>query len=190
MNEPKTGTFCPICKHKNPLGLNACQFCGAPLPHLDSTATTRYVEKPVTQPEEEKNLKLDEKSPPVLIPSKGISIYLDEQTPIVTWFEEEFYLGRKIENGDGGVDLIPYGAFLLGVSRQHAVIRATKTGYEIIDTDSTNGTWLNGERLIPNQAYPIASGETIRLGHLQLIVYYTSPSLRNPARGLEKPHSG
>jgi pSer/pThr/pTyr-binding forkhead associated (FHA) protein len=50
------------------------------------------------------------------------------------------------------------------------MIRRKKTGYEIIDLDSTNGTWLNEKRLTPTKAYELQNGATIRLGQLRLQV--------------------
>ncbi len=50
------------------------------------------------------------------------------------------------------------------VSKRHAEIRRTGRGYEIIDLESTNGTWVNGRLLPPNQASPLTDGAIIRIG--------------------------
>jgi hypothetical protein len=177
MGKPKTGNFCPVCHLKNPVGAIVCEFCGATLAVFDGIATTRHVEENFSLPVEGATRKLEEELNTALAPLTGISIYLEDLTPIVTSFEKEFSLGRKVETGEAGVDLIPFGAFQLGVSRKHAIIRETDRGYEIIDADSTNGTWLNKQRLVPNQAYPLPSGGIIRMGQIQLIVYYTKPKI-------------
>jgi len=45
-------------------------------------------------------------------------------------------------------------------------------GYEILDLDSANGTWLNNERLTPHKHYPLTSGSHLRLGGMHLFVLY------------------
>ena len=80
-------------------------------------------------------------------------------------------IGRPIEGTlEETVDLTPYGAFASGVSRRHAMVRRKKNGFEIIDLDSTNGSWLNEKRMTPTKAYPLPSGAMIRLGQLRLQV--------------------
>jgi hypothetical protein len=177
MSKPKTSNFCPVCHFKNPVVATACEFCGATLAVFDGPAITRHVEENSSLPVEGVTSKLEEELNETLVPPLGISIYMEDLTPIVTLFEKEFFLGRKIERGEAGVDLIPFGAFQFGVSRKHAIIRKTDSEYEIIDADSTNGTWLDKQRLVPNQAYPLPSGGVIRMGQMQLIVYYTKPKI-------------
>lgn len=47
------------------------------------------------------------------------------------------------------------------VSRQHATIRRTPDGFEIVDLESTNGTFVGGQQVSRSQ---LKSGDTIRLG--------------------------
>jgi pSer/pThr/pTyr-binding forkhead associated (FHA) protein len=54
----------------------------------------------------------------------------------------------------------------LTVSRCHAVLFVQPEGSILIDLDSTNGTWLNGMLVPPDQAVPLADGDIIRLGRL------------------------
>ena len=108
-------------------------------------------------------------------PKEGIAIYVkQEATPIETRKEREFTLGRLL-TGDAEevfVDLKPFGGYENGVSRRHALIRRTDHGYEILDLGSTNGTWMNKKRLIPEKPYPLHNGAQIRLSQLQLFVIY------------------
>lgn len=55
------------------------------------------------------------------------------------------------------------------VSRQHAEIRWTGKAYCIVDKGSTNGTWLNGQRLVPNEPRELKSGDRIAVGRLSLL---------------------
>jgi pSer/pThr/pTyr-binding forkhead associated (FHA) protein len=60
----------------------------------------------------------------------------------------------------------------MGLSRRHALIRQTVSGYEIIDLASTNGTWLNDERLVPYTPYPLQSGSQLRLSRIRLFIFH------------------
>jgi hypothetical protein len=51
------------------------------------------------------------------------------------------------------------------VSRYHAEIRETRDRLEIVDLGSTNGTFVNGVRLTPNQAHPLRAGDEIKIGN-------------------------
>ena len=91
-------------------------------------------------------------------------------------------IGRKTE-GDTSeetiLDLTEFEGFKMGISRRHATIRQNESGYEVIDLSSTNGTWLNDERLIPNKPYPFVSGSQLRVGRMRFIVLYqTDPEDR------------
>ena len=57
-----------------------------------------------------------------------------------------------------------------GVSRQHACIHQNDEGLHVEDMDSTNGTFLNGQRLSPFKVYPLHNGDVIQLGKLEVKV--------------------
>jgi pSer/pThr/pTyr-binding forkhead associated (FHA) protein len=95
--------------------------------------------------------------------------------PVFLSTDREFIIGRKMEETrEAFLDLSNMGGYLLGLSRRHARVRRVDAGYEIIDLGSTNGTWVNGERLTPNQVYPLASGSQLRLGRMRFFVLYRS----------------
>ena len=110
------------------------------------------------------------------IPTKGIVlINLENGQMITTQEERRFFLGRAsngIKPDENLVDLTRFGALELGISRVHAMIRQLKGGYELVDLESSNGTWLENQRLVPNQPYPLESGNRIRLGRLNILVFY------------------
>ena len=90
--------------------------------------------------------------------------------------EPEFVLGRAGElTAESIIDLTSFEAFAEGVSRRHAMIKALEDKYVLIDLNSSNGTWLNGERLVPTRPYDLPSGGTIQLGRMKLVVFYSHP---------------
>jgi pSer/pThr/pTyr-binding forkhead associated (FHA) protein len=77
---------------------------------------------------------------------------------ITTQKEKTFILGRassEIKTNETLVDLTEFGALDLGISRVHAMIKQSKGKYQIIDMESSNGTWLENQRLVPKQPYPL-----------------------------------
>jgi pSer/pThr/pTyr-binding forkhead associated (FHA) protein len=55
-----------------------------------------------------------------------------------------------------------------GVSRRHAEIHVLDGKLRLVDLGSTNGTYLDGERV---HAGPIADGSTITMGRSRLVVH-------------------
>lgn|SRR5579875_537056 len=59
----------------------------------------------------------------------------------------------------------------LKMSRRHAVIRREANSYEILDLGSSNGTFVNGQRL-GSTARPLNGGDTIRVGDVLFTFEY------------------
>ena len=59
------------------------------------------------------------------------------------------------------------------VSRRHARISRGRGGYFIADLDSSNGTTVNGQALVPNRAYRLRNGDCIKVG-LVVIQFWLS----------------
>ena len=49
------------------------------------------------------------------------------------------------------------------VSRRHAVVAESPDGFTIEDLGSTNGTWVNGERI--DHPHPVRAGDEVRFGN-------------------------
>jgi hypothetical protein len=79
-------------------------------------------------------------------------------------------LGRTNESSGDGlyVNLTPFGAFELGVSRRHARIVSNGEKIHVIDLGSTNGTCVNGLRLQPQREYLVRPGDNLQLGSLKM----------------------
>lgn len=53
-----------------------------------------------------------------------------------------------------------------GVSRKHTIIFAKDDSYSVVDQGSTNGTFINEDRLVPGQRADFTSFFPVKIGHL------------------------
>jgi len=169
--ELSEGRFCPLCKFKNDIDAETCQYCGASMtsPPTGSIPTTEMVGMESIPLTKTPTFKTD-----ALIPKGGIAFFmLDSIKPFIVLISDEIILGRLTEDSpEGCVDLTPHGAFSAGVSRRHAMIQRKKDGFEITDLDSTNGTSVDDFRLVPSRTYDLPNGATIRLARLTMKVVF------------------
>ena len=93
--------------------------------------------------------------------------------PIHISLTHQLVLGRAAGmHQDPCLNLAAYGAAEKGVSHQHATLELIGKTVMLTDLSSTNGTFLNGQRLSPNQQCLVRSGDEIRLGQLVISIYY------------------
>lgn len=69
------------------------------------------------------------------------------------------------------IDLHDFGAVEKGISRRHAAIFWQNGALHVADEGSANGTYLNGDQMIPHRAYLIRNGDLVTLGGLELRVW-------------------
>lgn len=100
---------------------------------------------------------------------------------------ETMLLGRADSERDINpeIDLSPYNAGALGVSRRHAVIVVKDTHLWLKDMGSTNGTRLNESVLEPLKEYRLHHGDELMLGQLHMQLQYSVV----PAEVIAKPSS-
>lgn len=87
--------------------------------------------------------------------------------------DQKLVLGRRDSAGSAAppdVDLGPYGAEQMGVSRHHLTLEVLDNQLMATDLDSGNGTLLNGERLAANTPRAVNHGDTLTLGRLAVQV--------------------
>jgi len=169
--------FCPVCKNKNDRLALVCVHCGAALEEgfPGPTVTAMSTEAPPTErPGFDASITVEDE----LIPANGIAVYvagIDKRVSVS--IENELVLGRKVQgSNEPMLDLSELGGFQMGISRRHAKIRRAGNGYEIIDLASTNGTWVNNERLTPEKSYPLANGAQVQLGRMRLYLFHRTVS--------------
>lgn len=148
---------CSSCGYSNPMGANFCSSCGAELNPVDPgevTATYEIiqVESEVPVPE---LTDLPEGSKAVLIvnhgPKKGTRIALADQV---------LSIGRDPES-DVFLDDIT-------VSREHAKVEPTDSGYQVSDLGSMNGTYVNKNLA---ESVTLRDEDELQVGRFKLTYY-------------------
>lgn len=172
--------LCPACNTTNEETASVCGHCGA----LLEDNPTRIVALPAN-PDGQASAPVEKVEPLIdvaQIPEDGVGIYVAGAfRPYYLHVYKELIIGRPGEAAlESTLDLSDLGAFNMGVSRRHALIRRAESGFEVMDLGSRNGTWLNAERLLPNKPYPFPSGSQLRIGQMRLLVVY--PAARPHAR--------
>jgi len=164
--------ICPICKTKNMDTALVCSSCGARLEGnaTNLVAVTEFVGGLPNLPADDAAASIDV----ALIPEGGVGIHIaGAPKPYYVSVYKELIFGRQTDAAlEAVLDLSDLDAFNLGISRRHAMLRRADSGFEVLDLSSRNGTWLNGEHLIPNKPYPFASGSQIRLGRMRMVIMY------------------
>ncbi|MEZ6122193.1 MAG: FHA domain-containing protein [Planctomycetaceae bacterium] len=67
------------------------------------------------------------------------------------------------------------------VSRRHCFLRISKDGVSVTDLDSSNGTWLNGQKLSSGKRFTLSDGAVLAVGPIRFVARVESES---PAAGL------
>lgn len=93
--------------------------------------------------------------------------------------DEPVLVGRGNHTGHANLlDVTELNAYQHGVSREHCLLRRQGTRLIVTDLGSTNGTYRNGERLLPHQDYVIAESDRLILGTLHAFVFFSTGQSR------------
>ena len=97
---------------------------------------------------------------------------LQKENRLIFDMSNQMVIGRMVpEMGFyPDIDLGPYNAEELGVSRQHLTLKLEGERILAMDNGSANGTLLNNERMKPREDYPIRDGDEISLGLMKVKV--------------------
>jgi pSer/pThr/pTyr-binding forkhead associated (FHA) protein len=163
-------TKCPNCGRENREEERVCVYCGTLL-DAKPKSTTRSLD----------DTDYEEGAPKwgVARVGPGMILRLDAaDTQQHFNFDVEHLdsitLGRL--NPDTGerpdVDLTATIAQDRGVSRNHAFIKLLEGALYVIDNNSANGTYVNGQKLVAQKPRIIRDGDDIRLGRLVVRVSF------------------
>ena len=162
-----SASTCPTCGTRYRPGELVCPHCGF---ILDSGGRTRQINVADIRLEQKKQMPGE-----VFVQAeKPITCIFDDRSLLVNVGKSVVFGRRSGIAGDTepDVDLNPFGAAEKGVSRQHIKIQYKSPLFYVTDLGSSNGTWLNGRRLVPNSGRPLRHGDELRLGQLKMSVRF------------------
>ncbi len=201
---------CPNCSHRNRPGVVFCENCGASLIGDAPLGTKSFGGKlpeptttfgpgglpgvppsgslaggPVTPPSNLKDV-IQSIGTDVFDPNTILRLEVEGAEPILLKPKQETIFGRR-DPATGAmpdVDMTPYAGYRMGVSRRHAAIRRSDgSKLDLWDLGSSNGTFLNGTRLIAHRPNRLHDGDEIRLGQMVIRVFFQ----QQPAEGVSAP---
>ena len=161
--------LCPSCGKPNMVGEVFCAYCGSFLKtgiSLNQTthlAQTNLLVHPTNY--------FGGSSTLVLVVGKDKTSYKIQPQHL----GHETVIGRS----DGGtmkpdIDLSAHDAAVLGVSRLHVALNynAKSNLLNISDMKSANGTYINGQKLLPQEVRVLRDGDELRIGRLAVHAYF------------------
>lgn len=84
----------------------------------------------------------------------------------------ELIIGRSTPDFIADIDLSPFDAISLGVSRSHGKLIVADGKLYIEDTGSANGTYVNGTRIAKGERSMLRDGNEVTLGRLKVQFFY------------------
>lgn len=161
--------ICSKCKHQNRAGALVCDRCGHMLEELVKASLAKQTIEFAAPPA---HITAELDVPDKLVVTVPRS---KNQEPIVLDARnQDFVFGRNEEDNVVDIDLMPYGAARLGVSRQHARIFFSGNTWMIEDLSSTNGSYLNRRHMKANTPHVIRHGDELVFGKMLVQVYFSS----------------
>ena len=166
--------LCPNCHHQEVAGALFCSECGAQLVLSDRMATQSIPRNTseILVPSLE-NTPSTAALPQADAPDAVVSLYLADSGQIIHLAgRTEFTLGRVADNQPilPDVDFSLFEAYSQGVSRLHASLKIINLRVVITDLGSSNGTRVNGQKIMPHIDYLLNHGDVIALGKLKIQV--------------------
>ena len=164
----KEAKICPACQHENQADASICEKCKRVLGNI-TTAVTFDEGTELASKAKQVSGK------PKVSPGMLTLLFPGEANPLTLEIKDELVLGRSVPGGPApDIDLLPYGAPVLGVSRTHAVIRFSDDEASVVDQGSSNGTWVNQKHIAPYTIQKLRSGDLLRLGNMLIFAYFSS----------------
>lgn len=151
---------CNQCGHRNPPDSSFCSSCGTVLDSLqDHTVTLSKVD-----PLQESAGTADD----VVVnlgdlPTEAASLVVRNGSQAGTALSLAARITRLGRHSDSEISLDD-----ITVSRRHAEIERTDTGYVVRDTGSLNGTYVNQQRI---EEAPLHHGDELQVGKFRLVFF-------------------
>lgn len=163
---------CPYCGHGNREGLLFCEQCGHGLggDAVEPTLPTRQLDDSMADLSARATWGSASFSG-----ASAIVIHIrDASDPVVVELKDQLIVGRADTTSprQPNIDMTPYGALEKGVSRIHAAIERNEDVLTLVDMGSSNGTHLNGQRLVPDSPRVLRDGDEVRFGKMVTHIYF------------------
>lgn len=164
---------CTNCSEENREGLLFCEACGYSL----TSAAQGQATIPTRRINDDSDDSIAKATWGAARFKQGSAIVIhvrDSDKPLSVSPAKRIVFGRSDANSTvvPDVDFATYGAVEKGVSRQHAALEVNEDTLMLLDVGSANGTYLNGQRLLPNQPRVLRDGDEVRLGKLVAHIYF------------------
>lgn len=164
---------CTNCGEGNREGMLFCDVCGYSL----TRATQGQATIPTKRIDNDSDANIAKATWGAARFKQGSAIIIhvrDADEPVTVEPAQRVIFGRSDDNSTvkPDVDFASYGAIEKGVSRQHAALEVNEDTLMLLDVGSSNGTYLNGQRLLPNQPRVLRDGDEVRLGKLVAHIYF------------------
>ncbi len=175
---------CPVCSYVNRVGEVFCTKCGSNLRTGTPPLSTKTLGEEASEEYQDvlEVETIDEDSTSgrgTDVFPKGGSLRLEIEgspEPIhLSMSHREIVLGRR-DPATGAlpdVDMTPFAGYRMGVSRRHSQIRyADDDHLDVFDLGSSNGTFLNGQRLEAHYPYRLHDGDRVGLGQIVIRMFF------------------
>lgn len=155
---------CPNCETINQPRATYCYSCGT---LLTRAGTKQFVDSDGTEPEGANFGNLSS----LVFTVRGFEdnpLHIDMQDA------QEVIVGRTAPDSVivPDIDLTNHNAQNTGVSRVHATLKRQDANITVTDMGSMNHTYLNGERIYPQEVRILRDGDELRLGRLVMRVAF------------------
>jgi pSer/pThr/pTyr-binding forkhead associated (FHA) protein len=159
--------FCPACGTGYRSGELFCSQCDTVFDQAGRTHTINASQMPPIPITTPRGKLIASRQKPISFEIDGRLITLPSRSDLT--------VGRLTDHsGDlqPDVDLGSFAAMQKGVSRRHLRIAYKSSIVYISDLNSSNGTWLNGRRLVGFNLSLLHDGDELRLGELRIKVRF------------------
>lgn len=163
---PTAGVNCPACGADNPPGVAFCEDCGASL--SEGGASPSPVSAPPVHYDAPTQVA---HHVPVAASAGRARLVLTSGAKEFPLDKDTILLGRRspVDGIFPEVDLTEHDTDSY-ISRRHGRITRQESTFVYEDLGSSNGSWVNANKLQPHVQQPLQEGDSLRLGKTEMVV--------------------